>query len=235
MGFKKTAQKVQGVMRKAAQDLMFDSIAKDIASTGPIEDIEQVFNKGARGFHGLISPIQSREELIPVLKLLKKEAIKTVMEIGTARGGTLFMLTRVVDPNAKIISLDLPGGAFGGGYDEKRIPVYKSFALPTQSMNLVRADSHKEESRDEIARVLNGDQIDFILIDGDHTYDGVKQDFEMYTPFVRKGGLIGFHDIVYAKGVKRFWEEVSVQFDESHEFVAQTGRQLGIGLVRKEQ
>jgi predicted O-methyltransferase YrrM len=39
-------------------------------------------------------------------------------------------------------------------------------------------------------------RLDFLFIDGDHTYEGVKQDFEMYTPLVRKGGLVAMHDIV---------------------------------------
>jgi hypothetical protein len=34
-----------------------------------------------------------------------------------------------------------------------------------------------------------------LFIDGDHTYEGVRRDFEMYSPLVRKGGIIAFHDI----------------------------------------
>jgi len=37
---------------------------------------------------------------------------------------------------------------------------------------------------------------DFLFIDGDHTYEGVEGDFEMYSPLVRRGGIIAFHDIV---------------------------------------
>jgi predicted O-methyltransferase YrrM len=43
--------------------------------------------------------------------------------------------------------------------------------------------------------VLNEQNLDFLFIDGDHTYKGVKEDFEMYSPLVRKGGVIAFHDI----------------------------------------
>jgi len=43
---------------------------------------------------------------------------------------------------------------------------------------------------------LNGEPLDFLFIDGDHTYEGVKRDFEMYSPLVRNGGIIAFHDIV---------------------------------------
>jgi predicted O-methyltransferase YrrM len=38
--------------------------------------------------------------------------------------------------------------------------------------------------------------VDLIFIDGDHSYEGVKQDFEIYAPLVRSDGLIAFHDIL---------------------------------------
>jgi hypothetical protein len=53
-------------------------------------------------------------------------------------------------------------------------------------------------------------EIDVLLIDGDHSYDGVKADYDKYMPFVKDGGLILFHDVLWPqKGVmKFFWEEV---------------------------
>ncbi len=51
------------------------------------------------------------------------------------------------------------------------------------------------------------------MIDGDHSYDGVKRDFEMYEPLVGEGKPIAFHDIVPhpqapACEVDRFWNEI---------------------------
>ena len=37
-------------------------------------------------------------------------------------------------------------------------------------------------------------QIDVLFIDGDHTYKGVKDDWENFSPFVKKGGKVFFHD-----------------------------------------
>lgn len=52
-------------------------------------------------------------------------------------------------------------------------------------------------------------KIDFIFIDGDHTYDGVKKDWNAYSPFLRKGSLVVFHDTGWADGVvKLIGEEV---------------------------
>jgi len=36
--------------------------------------------------------------------------------------------------------------------------------------------------------------IDFVYIDGDHSYDGVKKDIDLYYPKVKSGGIIGGHD-----------------------------------------
>lgn len=33
-------------------------------------------------------------------------------------------------------------------------------------------------------------------------------DFEMYSPLVRSGGIIAFHDIIQEKGVEKFWNEI---------------------------
>jgi len=41
-----------------------------------------------------------------------------------------------------------------------------------------------------VKKILAGRQVDFLFIDGDHSYEGVKKDFEMYSSLVRKGGVV---------------------------------------------
>ena len=36
--------------------------------------------------------------------------------------------------------------------------------------------------------------MDILFIDGDHTYDGVKNDFERYNKYVKKNGYVIFDD-----------------------------------------
>lgn len=38
-------------------------------------------------------------------------------------------------------------------------------------------------------------EIDFCYIDGNHTYEYVKKDIKLYYPKIKKGGIIGGHDI----------------------------------------
>ena len=87
---------------------------------------------------------------------------------------------------------------------------------------------------------LLGDRpVDFLFIDGDHRYEGVSQDFELYSPLVADGGLIGFHDIVPGPesnvgGVPRFWGELKEASGERREIVADWNQGSGgIGLIEK--
>lgn len=49
--------------------------------------------------------------------------------------------------------------------------------------------------------------IDLLFIDGDHTYEGVKADWEAYKVFLRSGSVVVLHDWGWAEGVKKVVEE----------------------------
>jgi predicted O-methyltransferase YrrM len=186
---------------------------------------------------GYFKPLQVRGEIRALLGLVRELRPRRVMEIGTAGGGTLLMWTRVAAGDARLISLDLPGGPWGGGYGAWKVPVYKAFALPGQRVELVRADSHQPSSLERVRALLGGEALDFLMIDGDHSYEGVKQDYEMYSPLVRAGGLIAFHDVADAKDqydVARLWRDVRARHPEHYEFIDDPNQGWGgIGVVRK--
>ena len=168
-----------------------------------------------------IRPGQFKNEISQLLKVVEKLNASRVMEIGTAKGGTLFLFCQVSNPAAKIISADLPGGKFGGGYSNSKNKLYKAFAKANQEIILIRKNTHDVSTFEEVKNVLDGQNLDFLFIDGDHTYEGVKKDFEMYSPLVRKGGVIAFHDIANHPvqsecEVNKFWEEIKkcYKFDE---------------------
>lgn len=45
--------------------------------------------------------------------------------------------------------------------------------------------------------------IDLLFIDGDHSYDGVKADWDAYKRFLKAGSIVVFHDWGWAEGVQR--------------------------------
>lgn len=189
-----------------------------------------------------IRPFQSRWELQRLLEEVQRLRPQAMLEIGTANGGSLFGLARVCAPDAHIISVDLPKGSFGGGYPRWKIPLFNSFAYGEQRLDLMRGDSHLRRTFDEVHTRLGGQMLDFVFIDGDHAYDGVRRDFELYEPLVRRGGLVAFHDIVPLDHdnsslgddpgeVPQFWTDLTA-VREGKELIDPDGKGgFGIGLI----
>lgn len=180
---------------------------------------------------------QIKEEILGLLNELAKNPPRLILEIGTATGGTLFMLSQVATDDAEIFSIDLPLGPYGAGYFKYKIPLFKAFAKKQQKINLLRLDSHKIDTLSQIKDMLNGRQLDFLFIDGDHTYEGVKKDFELYSTLVRPQGIIAFHDIVKNNfdssfGVSKFWQEIKIKY-QYKEFVSPLNNGCaGIGIIK---
>ena len=38
------------------------------------------------------------------------------------------------------------------------------------------------------------ERLDFVFVDGDHSYDGLRVDYEGFSPLIAKGGIIALHD-----------------------------------------
>ena len=183
-----------------------------------------------------IKPAQVNEEIESLLSKVSEIKVNTMLEIGTFNGGTLFLFARKANSNAKIISLDLPEGKFGGGYEKYKISFFSSFAQRNQHIFLIRTDSHLQSSYTKVKSVLKKHELDFLFIDGDHTYEGVKKDFQMYSPLVRKGGLIAFHDICIGPAdvigeVHKFWEEIKKAYVYEEVIHDKNQGGFGIGLL----
>lgn len=183
---------------------------------------------------------QKLSELANLIDLLKNRKLMVVVEIGTYKGGCFWLWCQLAQPDALIVSIDLPGGDFGGGFSEETMEVYRAYGREKQSLHFLRRDSHLPETRLELEALLQGRPIDLLTIDGDHRYEGVKSDFKLYSSLVREGGLIAFHDILFhprvsACEVERLWKEISphyqnVTFTESNDDRG-WGQWGGIGVL----
>ena len=123
---------------------------------------------------------QEREEIQSLWMLIRALRPTTVVEIGVDEGGTLFIWTRASAPDAQLIGIDMrPSGRLGrwSPFQLAR----RSFAQGHQRLHLLLArDSHAESTLEAVREVLDGAEIDFLFIEGDHSYEGVRRDFEMY-------------------------------------------------------
>lgn len=185
---------------------------------------------------GFLRPMQNAQEIRRLIARVQELEPKTVLEIGTARGGTLFLFCQSAAKDAEIVSLDLPRGKNGGGYPRWKEPIYRLFAKSGQKLTLLRSDSHLAESRARVERATAGRKFDLIMIDADHGYEGVKRDFELYSPLVSERGIIVLHDVLPNPfdpeiDVHRFWEEISAAYQ--CEEIVDDYRQgcFGIGVI----
>lgn len=178
--------------------------------------------------------MQVESEIAEFARIVASQRPRAICEIGTAQGGTLLLWCTLATPDAKIVSIDKPGGPFGGGYRKFRTKFYKSFAYESQRILLLRADSHSLDTFERVRKFLGNNELDVLFIDGDHTYEGVEADFEMYSRLVR--GLIAFHDIVPTTnrlvGVPQFWREISRTYNTFRIVENENQQGAGIGVLR---
>jgi predicted O-methyltransferase YrrM len=168
-------------------------------------------------------------EFAALIRLVSKRELNVVLEIGTAHGGTYWTWCRLATPAAHLVSIDFPGN------DEWSSRV-RTYPRPTQTQTLIRADSHDPQT----VRSLGGLRatVDLLFIDGDHSYGGVRADFENYAPLVRPGGLIAFHDVVATTNptsqVDRLWTQLRDLYDTREIIDAANEEQsggYGIGVL----
>jgi cephalosporin hydroxylase len=193
------------------------------------ETVDWAMHFGRYGYL-TIHTLQVRSEIIALAKAVAALRPDTILEIGTARGGTLLIWASLA--SRQVISCDLV-----------HRPAQKSLleALPPPGsrcrVRLLTGNSHEPAFKRRVAETLNGRQVDFLFIDGDHSESGVARDYEDYREFVRPGGIIAFHDIIENQPlpdnqVFHFWKKVR-QGKAVEEFVddpRQCG--FGIGIIR---
>jgi cephalosporin hydroxylase len=207
---------------------------RHLSTLGPLEPAEAL--RVAQSYHwrgGNVEPTQAPVEILWLLEQVRELQPRRILEIGTDEGGTLFLWTRVAPADAHLVALDIrPLGLLGGlsswalvrrglGHGSQRIDL----AMPR--------DSHDAATVEHVRSLFGGEPVDFLFIDGDHSYDGVRQDFEMYSPLVRAGGLVAFHDTSApdAPDVVRYWQELRASH-EADERVSPDTPHYGIGVIR---
>lgn len=174
---------------------------------------------------------QSEWELKKLLTLVHNELKPLVtIELGIYEGGTTYLLS-CVTKNLTI------------GIDCN--PNYKKH-LPKQNIEIITGNTHHNITYDKVKHKLNECLCDLLFIDADHTYESVKKDFEIWSPLVRRGGWIAFHDIdpehvdQHLCQVNKFWNELvgeKIEFitTEEHTLMGYKGihpHYGGIGILK---
>jgi predicted O-methyltransferase YrrM len=181
-----------------------------------------------------IGIVQKREEIQWLFELVRAARPRIVLEIGLDLGGTFFLWSRAAAPDAHLLAIDARPPGLLGVWSAFPL-VRRGFAVGSQRVSLLMGrDSHSESTFRRVATLLGGRSVEFLFIDGDHSRDGVWQDFNMYSALVAPGGLIAFHDISpnpaeWTHGVARFWQEFTAEH-ETKERVVSGEPGFGIGV-----
>lgn len=125
--------------------------------------------------------VEFREFIGRVAKELKP---RRTVELGTWRGTTAALLSHVT--SEIVVSLDIQD--YGGKDEALRIA---GSTRPTYKLSNAR----KRETLEDVMRLLEGEQIDLLFIDDGHRIEEVTEEHQLWSPMVRVGGWIVFHDI----------------------------------------
>lgn len=74
----------------------------------------------------------------------------------------------------------------------------------------ILGDSHTQETFQALCKKIKKRNVDLLFIDGDHSYDGVRNDYFMYSPLVERG-IVAVHDIACRREdvrVPLFWSKL---------------------------
>ena len=157
--------------------------------------------------------------------VMQTKAPAVFVELGTHNASSYFSFCQ------SVVDLSLPtrcfavdtwvGDEHAGHYDNE---VFQEVSAYNQA-HYERFSSLLPKTFDEALADFAPQSIDLLHIDGLHTYDAVKHDFETWLPKLAPGAVVLFHDThVHEKnfGVWQFWDELKAKyplhFDMHHSF-----------------
>jgi predicted O-methyltransferase YrrM len=184
---------------------------------------------------------QKPEEFVPFLELIRERSQASTgnfaaVEIGSYAGGTAVLLAQYCDI---VIGIDLSDPLVG--CDNVHYIIGNSTDTKTKRdlqellISMLRLKTTE----------LMAGPIDVLFIDGDHSVEGCLRDYEMYSPLVKPGGMIAFHDIISSDhhrgvgcNVDKVWFLVKKEAEEkgweTREIIGGEDFWGGIGIIFKQ-
>ena len=165
------------------------------------EDLAFLFSSNQLN-HGVAS-LQIDEAAL-LYRLARNATSGPFVELGRFKGGSTFTVAAALPDGVELWSYDLHVALRpdmpGERLDAELRDALARFDL-TDNVHLVVADSRKVEPPSQ--------EIELIFIDGDHSYEGARADFDRWSALVRPGGHILFHDAVDSGGYGNVYPGVS--------------------------
>ena len=157
---------------------------------------------------------------------------RRLVELGVCLGTSFFAFCQAVKDgglDTELVAVDTwegdeHTGFYGPGYLEQFNEVWRA-RFPRLAVRQVKRPF--DEARAEVKDA----SVDILHLDGCHTYEAARHDYETWTGSVREGGVILFHDIAVRNrdrgfGVYRLWEELKAGFP-----TAEFAQSFGLGVL----
>lgn len=116
---------------------------------------------------------------------------KRLVEIGVWHGVTTCRLRAAMDSSGVLMCVDpYPKGRLG--FSTQRVIARQEVARIKNGELEWQRLTGIEVGRSYAA--ASGEPVDFIFIDGDHSYEGLRGDWEAWSPLVASQGIVALHD-----------------------------------------
>jgi cephalosporin hydroxylase len=153
--------------------------------------------------------------------LLKVPNLKCIVEIGVENNpdknltSTATIITNKGD--AAYFGVDILDRKHLDNEENKVYTIQTSSLNVDEVMNLVRSKGYEE--------------IDFLFIDGWHSIDMCEAEWNAYTPFLSKNGIVGFHDTNHHPGPRWLLENIDSTVWKLTNFPSDETKDFGIGFA----
>lgn len=178
--------------------------------------------------------LQHVGEMERFIALLKREGVRSFLEVGSKFGGNLWRIANSLPNGSRIASVDLPWG--DTSFKESQPHLEECI----RDLRALGYDSHlhlgDSTTPDAIAFAQGLAPFDCVLIDANHTEPYVRKDWAAYGPM---GRMVAFHDIGWIPrdapskkmpiDVPKVWAEIKQDF--RHCEIRECSRDNGIGVL----
>lgn len=141
-----------------------------------------------------------------------------VCEIGTWKGRSAYVLgSAILNKSGLLYCID-PFTGVGDPLSQKsyqeliaqlKTPLRQLFEETMKKFELTDCIKIIQKISEDARRIFPENKIDVLFIDGNHSYESVRSDYELWSPLIPKGGMIILHDVgaIHVDGPKRVFNE----------------------------
>lgn len=219
---------VEALGGKATRLARFEAVRQWPDTVGGFEDLAFLFTSGQLNMGVALLGLDEAAMLYRTAHSLP--AGSTAVEVGRFKGGSTFLIAAALPSDATLWSYDLHvklrGEVTGADLDADLSRALERYDLRDR-VHLVVGDSRTAEAPPEPCGL--------IFLDGDHSYEGVRADYERWLPHLATGGHLLLHDAGGAtphEGVVQLVEEIASaggELLEQHETVGSIARFVRTG------